>query len=112
MIPILLVLLCGIVEFGRIFSAGLTVSSVAREGARIGAVGGTDSQIVSRIEDAAAGLNPALLEVTIAPLESNRMKGQQISVSVEYPVAIVAPFVSVFTGDTVTVGSTSIMRME
>lgn len=111
LLPLLLMLLLGIVEFGRIFGASLTVNHCAREGARLGALGATDAEIVSRIRDAATALDEDLLAVDILPA-AVRDRGQEISVTVSYPVAVQAPFISLVTGETVTVGGVSIMRVE
>lgn len=111
-IPVLLLLLFGIVEFGRILGAGLVVNHSARSGARAGAVGGTDAVIISQVHNSVAGLDLTRLVVTIDPTEDNRTRGQQLSVQVSYPVTVTAPFISVFTGDTVTLGATCVMRVE
>ena len=47
-LSILLLLLTGIVEFGRVLSAQLVVSHASREGARIGVVGAIDDLISQR----------------------------------------------------------------
>ncbi|MFA5881196.1 MAG: TadE family protein, partial [Eubacteriales bacterium] len=41
-LPILIMLIFGIVEFGRILNTNMIVTDLSREGARKGAVGGTD----------------------------------------------------------------------
>jgi Flp pilus assembly protein TadG len=56
-LSILLLLLTGIVEFGRVLSAQLVVSHASREGARIGVVGAIDDLISQRATDAAATLD-------------------------------------------------------
>jgi hypothetical protein len=110
-LPVLLLLLFGIIEFGRIFSAGLMVNHGAREGARLGAVGAADSAIVSRVQNSVA-LDTSQLTVTVTPVEDERKRGGEIQVQVRYPVLIYAPFISVFTGSTVTVEGNSVMRVE
>lgn len=111
-LPILILLLTGIFEFGRIYSAELIVNHSAREGARLGSVGAQDSAIITRVQNTASGLDTSQLAIVIVPSEGNRVRGSEISVSVDYPVSIVTPFVSVITGATVNVDATSIMRVE
>lgn len=111
LLPLLLLLLCGIVEFGRLFSAALTVSHSAREGARLGAVGVSDTEIINRVKASAPVLNGDNLIVEITP-STVRERGQEIIVTVSYPVNVVVPLITAFTGDTVTVSSASIMRVE
>ncbi len=111
-LPILLLLLFGIIEFGRIFSAGLVVNLGAREGARLGAIGATDSAIVTRVQNTAINLDVSQLSVAITPGETDRKRGGEVRVQVSYPVVVFAPFISAFTGNTVTVEGTSVMRVE
>ena len=111
-IPMLLLLVFGVIEFGRIFGAGLTVNNSAREGARLGAIGATDSAIITRVTNSAGILDSSLVAVTITPTESSRVRGGDIQVNVSYPVTVVAPFISIITGDTVIVDSTCVMRVE
>lgn len=111
-IPILLMLVFGIIEFGRIFGADLVVKYSAREGARIGAVGGTDANIRSQIRDSAVSLDPDKLTITISPGEAARTRGRQVSVQVAYPLEIMMPLLPMVTGDTLTVRTTCVMRVE
>ncbi len=62
-LPILLMLLFGIVEFGLIFKDALLVQQAAREGARAAAVGAPPAQIRSVVESAAPTLDASLLTV-------------------------------------------------
>lgn len=110
-IPLLLLFLFSIVEFGRIFGAELIVAYSAREGARVGTIGSTDDDIKSQVFNSAVNLDPSKLIVIIEPV-SERIRGQQISVRVRYPVAVMVPIISVITGETVTVDSTCTMRVE
>ena len=56
LLPILLLLLLGIIQFGIIFNGQITVTSAAREGARLAAVGADDEQVKDRVEEAAVAL--------------------------------------------------------
>ena len=111
-LPLLLLLIFGVIEFGRIFGAELTVNNSAREGARLGAIGATDSLIVTRVLNSSGMLDSAKVAVTITPVESSRVRGGEIQVNVSYPVTVFAPFISAITGETVTVDSSCVMRVE
>jgi Flp pilus assembly protein TadG len=56
-LPLLLLLVFGIIDFGRALNAQIEITSAAREGARWAALGRTD--IAQRVTDAAPGLSPA-----------------------------------------------------
>lgn len=111
-LPILLLLLFGIMEFGRIYSTGLIMNHVAREGVRTGCTGASDSEIIQVIRNSSPTLDSNQLLVTITPEQSLRTRGRELTVQVSYPVRIIAPFISVITGETVTVSGYSVMRIE
>lgn len=60
-LPLLLALLFGIIEFGFLFKDQLALLQAAREGARVAAVGRPVSEVNARIVGAAAGLTTANL---------------------------------------------------
>ena len=51
-LPILVILIFGAIEFGRIFHATHVITSAAREGARAAAVGKTNTVIQEKVENA------------------------------------------------------------
>lgn len=111
-LPLLLLLLFGIIEFGRIFHAYLTVNNGAREGARLAVVGAQDTAIITRVKDAAVGLDSSKLQITIIPAQSSRLRGQPVTVQVSYPVQIYAPIIGEIIGNPYTVNGRVQMRME
>ncbi len=56
-VPVLLTLLLGIVEFGYLVRDNLTLANAAREGARSGSLGARQDQIRARVTSAAAPLD-------------------------------------------------------
>jgi Flp pilus assembly protein TadG len=64
-LPILLLLMCGIVDFGRALHAQLVLTQAAREGARLAALG--EQSTVSRTLDAAGTLSGVEVDVTVCP---------------------------------------------
>lgn len=111
-LPVLLLILFGIMEFGRVFSSYLILTNAAREGARLAAVGASDTAIEQRVEDAAAGLDLNRLTVTITPSESNRVAGVQATVSVGYSVDLVTPVLSGFAPNPFPLTVQAAMRVE
>ena len=65
LLPVLLLLVFGIIDFGRALNAQITLTQAAREGARLAAVG--QPNVVGRTQAAAAGLNPVAVTVTACP---------------------------------------------
>ena len=55
--PLLILMVMGIIDFGRIFNAEIQLSQAAREGARVAALGFSEDQVIARTK--AALNNPA-----------------------------------------------------
>ncbi|MCR3921642.1 MAG: pilus assembly protein [Firmicutes bacterium] len=110
-VPIILLLLLGMVEMGRVTNAYLVVTHAARHGARYGAVGATNDEIIERIIDVATPLNPAELTIVIMP-ETGRAAGGDIQVSVTYPVQLITPVVESLISNPFPVKSEITMRIE
>ena len=68
LLPLLLLLVFGIIDFGRALNAQITLTQAAREGARLDALG--QPNVVSRTQAAATGLNPVIVAVTACPVNA------------------------------------------
>ena len=64
-LPLVLSILFGIVEFGRGFQSWLAITNAAAYGARTGAVGASAAAIDAATRDAAASLDPNILNLQI-----------------------------------------------
>jgi Flp pilus assembly protein TadG len=64
-LPVLLLLVCGIVDFGRALHAQVVLAQAAREGARLAALGESDT--VTRTLAAAGSLSGVDVDVTVCP---------------------------------------------
>lgn len=109
-LTILLLLLAGIIEFGRVFNAQLIVLHASREGARLGAINPDDNAIRARAKDAAGALDTTDVTVTISA--DSRERGEQLTVEVKYPVAIIMPFIGSILPNPYTVRGVTKMRIE
>lgn len=63
-LPLLLLILGGVVEFGRAMFLQNMATNAAREGARMRALGYTTAEAGARVDDAMIGLSPASFTVT------------------------------------------------
>lgn len=108
-IPILLLVIFGIVEFGRAFMISNVLHAAAREGARVYAVGGTDSTATARIDQVlgASGIDPGERTVTITGPDAN----DAITVTVETDMQILTKSV-VFDFPTIHLRGETVMRFE
>lgn len=65
-LPFLIVLIMGIMEFGWLVKNQLTVANATREGARTAALGKSTSEIISSIKDATSGVPGSADNLTIS----------------------------------------------
>src|ERR1019366_8429131 len=69
-LPMLLLVLFGLIDFGRGFNAQMQVTQAAREAVRVKALGGADSDANARVAAATGGLNtppPSITTSTPCP---------------------------------------------
>lgn len=88
-VPIFLILVFAIVDFGMGFHAWITVTNAAREGARIGAVGADESTIEDRVLDTVGSLDEDDLQITI--VNAGGSPGESVSVDVAYDYELITP---------------------
>jgi Flp pilus assembly protein TadG len=65
LLPLLLMLVLGTIEFGRAYNAQITLTNAARDGARVMAISGNQAAARSAAKSAAASLNPGLKDTNI-----------------------------------------------
>ncbi len=108
-LPILLVLVFGMIDFGRVFNAWITVTNSAREGARVGATRQDETAIEARIAAAMGHIDAYDVDIVNAVGTS----GSPISVTVETTVDILTPLIgNIIGGGSVTISETTTMRLE
>lgn len=91
-ITLFLMLLMGLVEFGRIFHALLTLENAARQGARVAAVGGSDLQIREAVRSVSRQVRVDDENITITP--DSRPRFTPITVTVQGEVPLIVPIIS------------------
>lgn len=112
-LPLLLLLLMAIFEFGNIFHSYLLITTASREGARAGVVGNNDSEIIQRVQDVCSTLDSSQLAININPTDPlYRKRGVPLTVNVNYNVSLITPFLSAFLPDPFSIKARSVMRIE
>lgn len=116
-LPIFLLLVFSIVDFGMGFHAWLTVTNSAREGARLGAVRASSSQIVTRVHNTSDTLDASKMTITVTNAQGK--PGESVVVGVNYDYTLITPLNNVLklvsggsVGPTITLSSTADMRLE
>ena len=95
-LPLFLVLLFSLVDFGRAFYSWMIITNAAREGARAGAVQKDWSTMQTAIYDSMCNPYPGncsldTTQMTLSPLGVNGARGSQVSVSISYAFAYATP---------------------
>lgn len=114
-LPILLILIFGLVDFGRAFYTWLVVTNAAREGARTAAVQLPSAQVDASIVQAMGSLPTANLTITKTNVQGTR--GTPVTVTLSYNfdyVTPIGPLMALFGGSLAepTISSSSTMRLE
>jgi len=92
-LPLLLILLLFIVQYGIIYRTAISLTNLSREGARYAATSpGLDSDIVQRVQDSRpATLNSTDIMVKVTPDEGDttrvRGSGAEITVTISYDMS-------------------------
>ena len=102
-LPILILLLMGIVEFGRAYNAKITLTHATREGVRVLAIFGDAVAAEDAVVAASASLDPSLLSVSTTACNT----GEPTSVTANYPFSYDIPL---FGSATISMSSTAVMR--
>jgi len=104
-LPVLLLFVVGMMDFGLIINQYIVVAEAARE-----ALGNTDSTVTTVATTAASSIDTSQLTVTISP-GTTRVRGNSVTVTVAKPVPI-TQFLSSFFPSGLTVQGTTTMRVE
>jgi Flp pilus assembly protein TadG len=108
-LPLLIVLVLGIAEFGRAFQVSGTLSAAAREGVRVMALQNDPAAARAAVRNAATSLDPALTDaqIVITPATCPQTGGStSVRLTINYPM----PFLTDFFGSGVDLTGTGVMR--
>lgn len=103
LLPLLVVLVFGIIEFGLVLNTQLSLTGAAREGARVMAIHNDQAAAVDATVSSAS-MNPAP-SVTVDP--NPCVRGQEVTVRAERQFTIRIPF---FNGPTLDMAGVGVMR--
>ncbi len=102
-LSLLVLILFGIIEFGRAYNAQETLTHAAREGVRVLAITGDPDAAVTATIAAAPGLDGALLTVSPGACDP----GYPTQLTASYPFELTIPF---FGSRSMTLDATAVMR--
>ncbi|MBT2567417.1 pilus assembly protein [Arthrobacter sp. ISL-85] len=96
LLPLLLMLVLGVIEFGRAYNTQLTLTNAARDGVRVMAIGNNPTAAATAVQTAAASISTTIpaSAVTVSPTVCST--GVQVTVTVNYTLSsitgIAGPF--------------------
>ncbi|MDW7660400.1 MAG: pilus assembly protein [Bacillota bacterium] len=111
-LPVLLLIIMGIIEFGFMFNNYLTLNNISREAARYASLGGTDAEAAIRATEIAPNLDSAKLTIVITPTEAGRGRGDSVEVVVTYQYSLLTPFLDGIISNGIPLEAKTVMRVE
>lgn len=110
-LPLLIMLVMGIIEFGRIFHSYILVTNASREGARIAITGADNTTIISRVNDVSGTLGS--VTVVITPNDKAlRKSNTSVEVNVKHNLSLITPLLDTIVPNPIQLSSATSMRME
>ncbi len=112
-LPIIILLLMAIIDFGLLFNHYIVLSNATREAARKAAVGATDVDILTVVENMTVTLDDEHLTATVSPVKALRTHGVQVTVAISYDHHMLTPVIgAMFPNGFATLESKTVMRVE
>lgn len=112
LLPILLLIIMGIAEFGIMLNSYLTIQNASREGARQGIMGASDQEITQVVLDSLDNLDVTKVDLEITPIYSNRKPGDELKIKVDYQYDLIIPIIKNIVGGSVNLTGQTSMRVE
>lgn len=116
-LPVFLLILCGIIDFGWLFYNQLSLNNACREGARYAVVhtaeDGDTISIINHIENTTTTVfaNDGV-DISVSYSSPNDPTSGDITVSMEAEISFFTPVLSTILGKEKTITSTVIMKVE
>ncbi|MDD4504405.1 MAG: pilus assembly protein [Clostridiaceae bacterium] len=111
-LPLIIMLFMGMVEFSRIFGSYLLVTHASREGARMASIGRTDEEVRTNVTGKVGILNVSELQIIFTPEDNARITGEDVRVCVRYKLDIYAPVISSIVSNPFEMEANTYMRVE
>lgn len=91
-LPVLILLLLGLMEYGRVYSVQISLSNAAREGARTMAIQNDAGKARTAARAAAPSIHPALTSANVSVNPAVCDAGSTVTVTVHYTVPLITGF--------------------
>ncbi|MFS1511940.1 TadE/TadG family type IV pilus assembly protein [Chengkuizengella sp. SCS-71B] len=111
-LPILLLMLCGIIDFGRLGFNYMNQHLTTQEAVRKAGLGNSDTEIETFAKGYIQIKDPESLQVTIVPDDSIRDSGDYVTVTLTSPFEAATPLMDIFFPDSMQISTNSTIRVE
>jgi len=111
-LPLLLYLICGIIDFGRFMYTYMELNLIAQESVRLGGLGQDDAAIRAYALGRLDGADPADLTVQIVPTDTLRKSGDYVEVRLEERVEWLTPLLNRVLPSPLPIRAESSIRVE
>lgn len=95
-LPVLLALVLGIMEFGRAYNTQISLTNAAREGVRVMAISNDPAAARTAAKNAAVLLNPALADSNISFSQPACSATQSMTLTIKYSLSTITGFAGPF----------------
>ncbi|MDQ0824914.1 Flp pilus assembly protein TadG [Arthrobacter sp. B2I5] len=89
LLPLLLMLVLGTIEFGRAYNAQITLTNAAREGARVMAINKIPAEAKAKAQDAAAPISTSIPTTDIILSTDTCPVGTQVTLTIKYTLSTI-----------------------
>ena len=89
LLPLLLMLVLGTIEFGRAYNAQITLTNAAREGVRVMAINNNPTAAATAVQNAAASVSSTLPSSAVTVSPTTCSTGTQVTVTVKYTLSTI-----------------------
>lgn len=94
LLPLLLLLICGVVDIGRLMFAFISLNMTAQEAVRLGGLGKEDSEIADYARNHVRIGDASMMIVNITPEPSIRKEGENVTVTLTYSLPLITPLMT------------------
>jgi hypothetical protein len=91
-LPLLLILIVGIFDLGRVLYSFMHLNIISQETVRLGGLGKSNEEMSQNARNMLHIGDPSNLDINITPTE--RRSGEYVKVTLQYPVEYMTPFIS------------------
>ena len=97
LVPILIMLVFGIMEFGRVYNTQATLTNAARESVRVMAISNNQTSARDAAMNAASSLNPTLVDTNFTFSAATCTPDAQMTVTISYSLSSLTGIAGPFT---------------